>query len=96
MDPSMHPSTTAEIKRILQSVNVPTDDIFERLSPRERETAERLATGQTNREIAKALKISIRTIDTHRSHLLKKLGLRGNTDLGRALLVRELRHLLDV
>ena len=42
-----------------------------------------LALGHTNREIATKLSVSIRTVDTHRGNLLKKLGLRNNSDITR-------------
>ena len=42
-----------------------------------------LARGMTNREIAEHLEISIKTVDTHRGHVLKKLGLRNNSELTR-------------
>ena len=53
------------------------------LTPREAQTAELLALGATNTEIAEHLQISIKTVDTHRGHLLKKLGLRNNASLAR-------------
>jgi DNA-binding NarL/FixJ family response regulator len=53
------------------------------LSAREREVMEFLARGYTNREIAAKLEISIKTVDTHRGHVLKKLNLRNNSDLTR-------------
>jgi DNA-binding NarL/FixJ family response regulator len=53
------------------------------LSMRELQVLRRLALGQTNREIARAYHISIKTVDTYRSRLLKKLNLRNNADLSR-------------
>ena len=53
------------------------------LSARELQVMEMLARGMTNREIAEHLEISIKTVDTHRGHVLKKLGLRNNSDLTR-------------
>ena len=53
------------------------------LSRRELEVMCFLATGMTNREIAEQLGISVKTIDTHRGHLLKKLQLRNNSDITR-------------
>jgi DNA-binding NarL/FixJ family response regulator len=53
------------------------------LSPRELEVMRALAAGRTNREIAAELGISVKTIDTHRGHVLKKRGLRNNADLTR-------------
>ena len=53
------------------------------LTAREFQVMEMLARGMTNREIAEHLDISIKTVDTHRGHVLKKLGLRNNSDLTR-------------
>lgn len=53
------------------------------LSSREFQVLELLAQGWTNREIADHLRISIKTVDTHRGHVLKKLRLRNNSDLTR-------------
>jgi len=53
------------------------------LSPREFQVLGYLAGGMTNREIARMLEISVKTVDTHRGHVLKKLKLRNNSDLTR-------------
>ena len=53
------------------------------LTAREAQVMEMLARGMTNREIAEHLEISIKTVDTHRGHVLKKLGLRNNSELTR-------------
>jgi DNA-binding NarL/FixJ family response regulator len=53
------------------------------LTARESQVMEMLARGLTNREIAEHLAISIKTVDTHRGHVLKKLGLRNNSELTR-------------
>ncbi len=53
------------------------------LTARELQVMEMLARGMTNREIALHLDISIKTVDTHRGHVLKKLGLRNNSELTR-------------
>ena len=53
------------------------------LSMRELQVLRRLAMGHTNREIASAYSISIKTVDTYRSRLLKKLDLRNNAELSR-------------
>jgi DNA-binding NarL/FixJ family response regulator len=56
---------------------------LESLSMRELQVLRRLAMGHTNREIANAYNISIKTVDTYRSRLLKKLALRNNAELSR-------------
>jgi len=53
------------------------------LSMREMQVLRRLALGNTNREIARAYSISIKTVDTYRSRVLKKLNLRNNAELSR-------------
>lgn len=53
------------------------------LSNRELQVLKRLAQGNTNREIAAAYNISIKTVDTYRLRLLKKLNLRNNADISR-------------
>ena len=53
------------------------------LSTRELQVLRQLALGQTNREIAAAYNISVKTVDTYRSRLLKKLNLRNNAELSR-------------
>ena len=53
------------------------------LSTRELQVLRRLALGNTNREIAEVYHISIKTVDTYRFRLLKKLKLRNNADLSR-------------
>lgn len=56
---------------------------LESLSNREMQVLRALALGQTNREIADSYHISIKTVDTYRFRLLKKLNLRNNADLSR-------------
>ena len=53
------------------------------LSMRELQVLRRLALGHTNREIATAYHISIKTVDTYRFRILKKLDLRNNAELSR-------------
>jgi DNA-binding NarL/FixJ family response regulator len=53
------------------------------LSNREIQVLRRLALGHSNREIAEDYCISVKTVDTYRSRLLKKLNLRNNAELAR-------------
>jgi two-component system response regulator NreC len=53
------------------------------LSEREREVLRLLALGHTNQEIAKMLYISVRTAETHRAHIMQKLGLATRAELVR-------------
>jgi DNA-binding NarL/FixJ family response regulator len=47
----------------------------QRLSSREREIVQLLAEGKSNKEVAEALGISVRTAETHRASILRKLNL---------------------
>ncbi|MGH2721556.1 MAG: response regulator [Actinomycetota bacterium] len=53
------------------------------LTPREREVLQLVAEGHTSPEIAERLFISPRTVETHRSNLMRKLGLRTPADVVR-------------
>jgi DNA-binding NarL/FixJ family response regulator len=51
------------------------------LSDRERDILQLLVLGYTNQEIAGRLFISVRTVDTHRAHIMQKLGLDTRAEL---------------
>jgi two-component system response regulator NreC len=60
------------------------------LSDREREVLRLLALGHTNQEIAGLLFISVRTAETHRAHVMQKLGLSTRAELVRHALAEGL------
>jgi len=51
------------------------------LTPREREVLQLLAEGRTSKEIAATLHVGVKTIETHRSQIMDKLGLRSIAEL---------------
>jgi DNA-binding NarL/FixJ family response regulator len=51
------------------------------LTPREREVIQLLAEGKTSKEVAVALKLSVKTAETHRTNLMRKLDLHSVADL---------------
>jgi DNA-binding CsgD family transcriptional regulator len=53
------------------------------LTPAERRVAVLVADGRTNREVAAALFLGERTVETHLSHVYAKLGIRSRTELAR-------------
>lgn len=57
------------------------DDSYTLLTDREREILQLLAEGKQNKEVATLLGISPTTVETHRSHILRKLSLHGTADL---------------
>ncbi len=62
--------------------------IIARLSSRETEIANLLAEGKTNGEIAEALFISLKTVETHIYNIFRKTGVSNRVQLARALLSR--------
>ena len=56
---------------------------YDSLTTREREVLQLTAQGYTHTEIAQRLFISPRTVETHRTNLMQKLGLQSQTDLVR-------------
>ncbi len=56
-------------------------DSYELLTAREREILQLLAEGQSNKDVANLLNLSLYTVETHRSHILQKLGLHTIPDL---------------
>jgi two-component system response regulator NreC len=60
------------------------------LSDREVEVLRMIALGHTNTEIADELAISVRTVESHRSHIQQKLGVSKRSELVRHALERGL------
>lgn len=75
VSPNMQSQSTAS--------NSTTPTTSEILSTREHEIFMLLAQGRKNRDIGKQLSISTRTVDTHRSNILRKLQVRSNAELVR-------------
>ena len=65
-------------------------DDLERLTPREREVLQLVAEGFTNREIGERIGIAAKTVDVHRTSLMKKLDLHSAAALTRFALRRGL------
>jgi len=78
---------TPQISRMLQEEYIQNldrrelDDTYDLLTNREREILQLVAEGSTNKEIAGILNISPTTAETHRAHLLQKLGLHSVPDV---------------
>ncbi|MEQ9337083.1 MAG: helix-turn-helix transcriptional regulator, partial [Miltoncostaeaceae bacterium] len=63
-----------------------TDGPLAELTEREREVLRLLALGHTNHEIADSLTVSVRTIESHRAHIMAKLRVNTRAGLVRAAL----------
>lgn len=91
----LYPSFT----RVLLGDLIQTDDAddrspqdgYELLSRREKEVLRLVALGDTNREIAERLFLSVRTVETYRARLMEKLNLRSRGELVRYALRKGLR-----
>ncbi len=58
-----------------------SDDSYELLTSREREILQLVAEGKSNKDVANLLNLSVYTVETHRAHILRKLGLHTVPDL---------------
>jgi RNA polymerase sigma factor (sigma-70 family) len=61
-------------------------NVLERLSAREREVLRHIAEGASNKEIARQLGISVRTVESHRDSLMRKVGIKSVAGLTRLAL----------
>jgi DNA-binding NarL/FixJ family response regulator len=57
--------------------------LFRSLTAREREVLKILSKGKNNSEVAEVLRISTRTVETHRARIMNKLGLKNTAELVR-------------
>jgi DNA-binding NarL/FixJ family response regulator len=62
----------------------------EELTARELEVVKLIAEARTNRQIAEALKVSEKTVESHRGNVLAKLGMRDRVELARYAIRRGL------
>jgi DNA-binding NarL/FixJ family response regulator len=66
---------------VLRSPDAAQEDAFAALSERSREVFRLAAFGHTNREIARALRVSEQTVHNHRATIMEKLGFHDRVDL---------------
>lgn len=74
---------TSDTLRVGNRESVRPDDVTElgQLTQRELQIARLLGMGKTSKEIAEMLRVSFKTIEVHRFHILKKLGCRNTMHL---------------
>lgn len=61
----------------------PATDAYETLTAREREVLHLMAEGHSNAGVAERLFVSPRTVETHRANVMRKLGVRNQTEVVR-------------
>lgn len=74
------------LKEIVTQINnpgPPGEQPYQTLSSREREVLQHIARGLAAKEIGKRLQISAKTVESHRTSLMRKLGVRKATELVR-------------
>jgi two-component system response regulator NreC len=69
-------------------------DVFQKLTPREREVLQLIAEEHTTKMIAQRLSISPKTVETHRSHLMSKLDIHTTAGLTRYAISRGIVDLI--
>ena len=79
----LSPVFEERMRRISEREEEAGDDLYEALTPREREIFKLVAEGNSSTAIAEQLSISSRTVETHRSNFMKKLGLKSQVELVR-------------
>jgi len=84
------PLSATMIEAYLHSARERPPEPYDTLTDREREVLQLSAQGASSKEIARRLRISPRTAETHRTNLMRKLGLKGRTELIRFALDRGL------
>jgi two-component system response regulator NreC len=77
------PAVAREIVEQARSPKTKSPDPFALLSAREREVLHLIAEGLSAKEVATELSISTKTVETHRTSLMRKLGVRKATELVR-------------
>lgn len=65
----------------VEKLKNPKKALPNQLTKRELEVLALVATGKSNREVAESLFISVKTVETHKTHILIKLGLNNNSEL---------------
>lgn len=72
-----------EVFEMLLNSDVEKADSLDILSPREREILQLIAEGNTNASVAEKLSLSVRTVESHRAHIMAKLRFNSQADLVR-------------
>ena len=66
-----------------QSTRPETPERMQELTTREREVVQLLAEGKGNKEVAVAMRVSVKTVEAHRSNINRKLSIRSTSELVR-------------
>jgi DNA-binding NarL/FixJ family response regulator len=89
-DSYLYPSAVTAIVRDYVERGGRGEEQFDVLTPRELEVLKLIAEANTNKQIADALFISVKTVERHRQNILDKLGMRDRVELTRYAIRRGL------
>jgi DNA-binding NarL/FixJ family response regulator len=89
-DSYLYPSAVTTLVRDYVERGGRGEEEFDILTPRELEVLKLIAEANSNKEIAKALWISVKTVERHRQNILDKLGMRDRVELTRYAIRRGL------
>jgi DNA-binding NarL/FixJ family response regulator len=89
-EPFLYPSAVHALIRDLITRASERGEELELLTPRELEVLKLIAEGNSSKEIATTLVLSIKTVESHRANILSKLGMRDRVDLTRYAIRRGL------
>lgn len=67
--------------KIMEHIGKRGSDPYDKLSTRERQVLQLIAEGKTNRQIGEMLSLATKTVDTHRTRLMRKLNIHDQTSL---------------
>ncbi|MBI2868338.1 MAG: response regulator transcription factor [Chloroflexi bacterium] len=85
--------TSKLLQRRLRHARSSQDDSYDRLTSRERQILKMVAEGKTSQDIAELLFLSVATVQSHRAHIIAKLGLRSRAEMVKYAIKRGLTEL---
>ena len=77
----LSPAVTRDMDEVMGRMTSIHEDVWARLTPRQREVLQLLAEGKSHKELANVLNISVKTAEYHKYAILDKLGLKTNAEL---------------
>ena len=82
-DTWLSPSLTKRVVAAYTQGTPQASEGFATLTPRQREVLQLVAEGHSNKEIASRLNVALKTVETHRTELMERLGIHGVASLVR-------------
>jgi DNA-binding NarL/FixJ family response regulator len=77
----LSPAVTRDVLDVMGRMTSIHEDVWTRLTPRQREVLQLLAEGKSHKEVASILNISVKTAEYHKYAILGTLGLKTNAEL---------------